>query len=275
MAEALLHPSSRRALDDFAKDLPQSLLLSGPVGIGLTGAMEYLAAKVRLKPQVVLPEKDEKVDLEKGTITIDIIRRLYDQTKTKSTEPRLIVIDYAERMAIPAQNAFLKLLEEPNASTYFILLTHQPSKLLPTIHSRVHGLELRPIDQKASEELLDTLGVTAVRKRVQLLFIASGLPAELTRLVGDESAFESRSQIVRDARTLLQATAYEKLKTIEAYRDKRPESLQLLLDAARLIEQNIQAGHGELVKKLEGVLESYDRISGNGVIRLWLARAVL
>ena len=49
---------------------------------------------------------------------------------------RLVVIDPAETMNVPAANALLKMLEEPGARTWFILVTHQPDALAPTVRSR-------------------------------------------------------------------------------------------------------------------------------------------
>jgi len=45
-----------------------------------------------------------------------------------------------------ASNALLKMLEEPPARTYFMLISHQPSGLLPTIRSRCRTLPLRTLD---------------------------------------------------------------------------------------------------------------------------------
>ena len=44
-----------------------------------------------------------------------------------------------------AANALLKTLEEPPADTTFLLISHRPGQLLPTIKSRCHNLALRPI----------------------------------------------------------------------------------------------------------------------------------
>jgi DNA polymerase III delta prime subunit len=199
MSKVFIHPATRAQLDILSRDIPQSLLFTGPEGVGLSASVKYLAGIIQATPIVVLPEKDEKVDVEKGVITIDIIRRLYGMTKTIETKTRLIVIDYAERMGIQAQNAFLKLLEEPGINTHFVLLTHSPSRLLPTIRSRMQAVNIRPITAEQSDELLDILGVKDSTKRSQLSFIASGLPALLTVLATDETQFESRAQIVRDA----------------------------------------------------------------------------
>ena len=234
MEKPLIHPASDTTLSLMLSDLPQSLLLTGPEGVGLTTIAKYIAGALDVLRIIVLPEKDEKIDLEKGTITVDIIRRLYDQTRTIETKKRIIIIDYAERMAIPAQNAFLKLLEEPGEGTHFILATHAPSKLLPTITSRTVPLELRPLTKTQTELFLDSLKVKDAARRTQLIYIADGLPAELYRLTADETYFAAAVQLVRDARELLQASTYAKLRLAPTYRDNRENTLKLITTALNI-----------------------------------------
>ncbi len=276
MPTKYFHQASQVVLDQLAKELPQSVLISGPDGIGLSSAVEYIANKLKVKPFIVLPERDEKIDLEKGTITVERIRGLYDYTRGKTTSKRLVVIDYAERMRQTAQNAFLKLLEEPSPNTHYILLTHAPQLLLSTIRSRVESHELRPITRQQSEALLDELEVKDQHKRAQLLFIAGGLPAELTRLATDEAYFEGRSEIVRDARDFLQSTPYKKLLLADKYREDRTKALVLLDDAAKLISHNLTPKDAyELALKIDSLLTAYQRIQQNGNVRLILADIVL
>jgi len=276
MPSVYIHPTTALQLDSLAADLPQSLLFTGPQGVGLTSIVKYLSDILKVKVITVLPEKDEKVDLEKGVITVDVIRRLYGTTKTIETGTRLIVIDYVERMGIQAQNAFLKLLEEPGVNTHFILLTHNASKLLPTIQSRVQTVEVKPITAEQSGQLLDELKVTDAQTRAQLLFIASGLPATLSTLAGDSDAFEKRAQIVRDARMYLQGTVYDRLKIALAYKDDRPKALLLLVDAMKQLQGSVAKGQGgDLVKKIGTLLKVHERIEANGNIRLQLASVVL
>jgi len=59
---------------------------------------------------------------------------------------RVVIVDDADLMNPNAANALLKMLEEPPARTYFMLLSHQPSGLLPTIRSRCRTLPLRTLD---------------------------------------------------------------------------------------------------------------------------------
>jgi len=272
MSNVYIHPKTQHQLDSFVADLPQSLLMTGPYGVGLKSTVTYIADALRITPIYILPEKNEKVDVEKGVITVDIIRRLYAMTKTVETGTRLIVIDYAERMGVQSQNAFLKLLEEPGMNTHFILLTHNVSKLLPTIRSRVQLIDVNPVTIEQSTALLEELKVTDAQKKAQLLFIAGGLPAALTVLALDEKAFESRAQIVRDARTYLQGSTYDRLKIALAYKDGRDAALILLTDAGKLLQGSVKNGQGsDVIRKIEAVLAVHERIEANGNIRLQLA----
>jgi DNA polymerase III delta prime subunit len=276
MPNVYIHPHTQQHLDLIARDLPQSMVFTGPDGIGLLSIVSYVADSAHTKPIYVLPEKDDKVDIEKGVITVDVIRRLYSMTKTIETGTRLIVIDYAERMGVQAQNAFLKLLEEPGVNTHFILLTHTISKLLPTIRSRVQITEVNPITLAQSEQLLDELQVANAQKRAQLLFIATGLPAQLTVLANDEKLFDTRAQVIRDARTYLQGTMYDRLKLSLQYKDDRAGALILLLDAMKLLQGSLKTGKNpEQVKKISVLLKAYERIEANGNVRLQLASVMV
>ena len=276
MKKPLINLASELTLSLLMKDLPQALLLTGPVGIGLGTIAKYITSTIGSVTLTVLPEKDEKVDIEKGVISVDSIRWLYVQTRSIQTGKLMIIIDYAERMGHQAQNAFLKLLEEPGDGVYFILATHAPSRLLPTIASRAQSLELRPISRKQTETFLDELGINGVKKRSQLLFMASGLPAELVRLSQDEAYFEARATIVRDARDLLQGTTYRKLLVANMYKDNREAALLLLTDASSILKRSISdKPQDSLIAQINDLLYAYQQIQANGNIRLCLARLVL
>jgi hypothetical protein len=276
MPNVYIQPHTKNRLDILVRDLPQSMVFTGPEGVGLTSVIGYVADLVKTTPIYILPEKDEKVDIEKGVITVDIIRRLYSMTKTIETGMRLIVIDYAQRMGVQAQNAFLKLLEEPGANTHFILLTDTVSKLLPTIRSRVQTIEINPITATQSDALLDELKITDKTRRSQLLFIATGLPAQLSLLATDDKAFEARAQIIRDARAYLQGSMYDRLKLALVYKDDRQGSVTLLLDAMKLLRDSLKNGiNPEQVKNIAVLLKTYERIETNGNVRLQLASVAL
>lgn len=277
MPELVLHPTSRSHLERAFSSSTQALLISGPAGIGLSTIIKHFASQNGSEVSAVLPEKDEEVDLDKGVIGVGQIRALYELVRTTPVGGRTIYIEYAERMGVPAQNAFLKLLEEPPEGTRFVLATHAPDVLLSTIRSRTRPVHIQKVSREQSEALLDSLSVRSAERRAQLLFIASGLPAELMRLVDDEGYFEARAKVVRDARQLVQGSAYERLLVAQSYKDDRPASLTLIEDGMKLVRQ-VMEKHGAVnaLTMLARLQTCHERITQMGNIRLQLyALAVL
>ena len=72
---------------------------------------------------------------------------------------RVAIVDAADELNVSAANALLKLLEEPPAGVTFLLISHQPSKLLPTIRSRCRELRLAPLPSTQMAEALALAGV--------------------------------------------------------------------------------------------------------------------
>ena len=72
------------------------------------------------------------------SIGIDMVRHIIELTSKRPYEGRhnVVILFEAHTLTVEAQNAFLKLLEEPPSSALFILVTEFPDKLLPTILSR-------------------------------------------------------------------------------------------------------------------------------------------
>jgi DNA polymerase III delta prime subunit len=272
----LLNLVTDTKLSRIMGNLPQSLLLTGPVGVGTSVVATYIGATVGDVTFTVLPEKDDKIDIDKGVISVDSIRRLYIQTRSIQTGKLVIIIDYAERMGHQAQNAFLKLLEEPGSGVHFILVTHTPSKLLPTVVSRTQQLEIQPVTPAQSLELLETLFITNEQKKAQLLFMADGLPAELTRLATDDDYFETSASIVRDARDLLQADVYQKILIAQRYKDDREKALRLVTTTSNLLRKSIsKKPQSSSIAQIDSLLYAYKQINANGNIRLCLARLVV
>jgi len=65
---------------------------------------------------------------------------------TPSLSPRrVVIIDAIDDLERAAANALLKNLEEPPAGTIFLLISHAPGRLLPTIRSRCRTLRFEPL----------------------------------------------------------------------------------------------------------------------------------
>ena len=74
--------------------------------------------------------------------SIEDIKGLIKETKVFHPKTRIYFLANFHLSSIPAQNSFLKLLEEPPSSVQFILSTNNKNRLLPTIISRVKTIKL-------------------------------------------------------------------------------------------------------------------------------------
>lgn len=275
LEELVIHPISRRTLSSLASNLPQSLLISGERGVGLYTLASALAG-THIAAELFPKDAKDNRDNEGGTITVEMIRRLYEQTRTKQTTDQVIIIDDADRMSHGAQSAFLKLLEEPGSRVRFILTSHQPEKLLTTIRSRLQQTVIQPITGEQTLTIIASLGITEQVKRIQLRYIAEGLPAELTRLTADEEQFSAWATVIGDARDFLQADAYKRSLIVQKYRSDRPAALRLLECAIKILRKTISVKPQQTtIAQLEQLLELRDRIAANQSIALQLMQFVL
>lgn len=94
------------------------------------------------------------------------IRQIRAMQKRLTTRPtlgsrRAIIIDPADDLEKPAANALLKSLEEPPRGTFFLLVTHRPTRLLPTIRSRCRVVRFPVLSDAEIAARLESVGVPA------------------------------------------------------------------------------------------------------------------
>lgn len=88
-------------------------------------------------------------DPEKKTVSVELIRKAKADIYVRPNEAdrKVYMIPRAQDMGPNAQNALLKVLEEPPAYGIFLLLTDNPEKLLPTVRSRCTELRLQALPE--------------------------------------------------------------------------------------------------------------------------------
>ena len=98
-------------------------------------------------------------------ITVEQVRRLTTFFGSTAGEGgwRVCIVDSADELKYPeGSNALLKMLEEPPPRSLFLLVSHAPGRLLPTIRSRCRRLALRPLGQgDVARAACTALGVDA------------------------------------------------------------------------------------------------------------------
>ena len=82
-----------------------------------------------------------------SVISVDAVRKALRLFTTTSVAGRyrVCIIDTAEDLNNSSANALLKLIEEPPPNSLFLIVSHAPQRLLPTIRSRCRKLHLRPL----------------------------------------------------------------------------------------------------------------------------------
>lgn len=270
----IFNAHTKQQLDALLRDMPHAMLLTGPAGSGLKTTAEYVAGAHTssiIEPTIA----DGDIDHTKGTVTVGRIRELYDQTHSKSITQQVYIIDDADAMSPGAQNAFLKLLEEPNSHVTFILTSHQPGKLLPTVLSRVEQLPIQPITREQSEQLLlpHKLPPATVQ---QLLFIATGRPAELTRLATDTNHRDNALHLMSAAKTFVSGPKLDRIRIAFDYAADRQKSLDLLRASIALVTFTLPAHPAKAtIDQSSRLAAAYDAIAANGNVKLHLASIVL
>jgi len=139
--------------------LPNSIIFSGQKGIGkntfvfdfvkeifkfsvnenqIMHHLNLIDNNIHTNIRYLSKDYDDKLKKEKTIITIEQIRKLNNflYETTFNDLPKFIIIDSADDLNINSSNSLLKILEEPKNKTYFFLISHQLSSLLPTIRSR-------------------------------------------------------------------------------------------------------------------------------------------
>lgn len=127
---------------------------------------------------------DEDKKRLKTVITVDEVRRMRNFLHMSAADGgrRAVIVDPADEMNTQAANALLKMLEEPPHGVVFLLVSHQPSGLLPTIRSRCREVRLTKLGPADLTEAVRAAGVDH-GDSAALAALAAGSVGEAIRLL--------------------------------------------------------------------------------------------
>jgi DNA polymerase-3 subunit delta' len=183
--------------------MPHALLLQGRMGIGKLDFAETLAGALLCERQtadghacgqcdscnwyaqgnhpdvrIVEPEDGGAGDEEESAevkptrksqiISVDQVRELAEFLGLSShrSSMRIVLLHPAEALNAASANALLKMLEEPPPGVLFILVTHQPQRLLPTIRSRCNKIDMPFPERAQAESWLAQQGIAQAAERL-------------------------------------------------------------------------------------------------------------
>jgi len=290
---AELPQASVRERLERARAEPMNLVVQGPPGVGKTAAVRALARATHENTDADLVEINvaDFFDRTKKEIREDprfapflagrssmakrdMINHVLKESAANAPVAgafKTVVLDNAEAIREDFQQALRRVMEQHHRTTQFVVVTRQPSKLLPPIRSRCFPV---PVRAPTTDEIIDVLATICDREGVDtdsdgLEFVASAAGGDLRRAI-----LSAQTTAVEHDEITMQ-TAYETLDRV-GFDDELREAL---LDAragdvrdARgtlddlLYEEGFDGG--TLLRELLAVARSSSEVDAHAVARL-------
>jgi len=155
--------------------------------------------------------------------------------KPSRSNVRVAIIDDAETLNIPAQNALLKTLEEPPGHAIIFMITSSEQALLDTVRSRLRPVRFGALPVPDLEAILADHGVADATRRAAASRLARGSAARALALAeGEEPAMSELLDALTRARTFDFASVQQVAEAHFRNRDEAAENFELI---ARLLEE--------------------------------------
>lgn len=269
MSEIIVSKQDLQHIDQIANKPPQALLIVADYGLDGKNVAKKIAKNsdiFHLKP---LPNKQ--------AISVEQIRELIIKLRTYAINRRTIIIDNADLMTESSQNALLKILEEPNKNTNFILIVANQKSLLDTIKSRCQTLTLHKTSLVQDRKLLEKYNLDPATNQ-QILFLAAGRPLLIQQLAKNPKKFAEYRQLATDAKQILTATQkYVALKSLVKYFTDRQKAL-LLTDIIINMIRFQALSHGmnhQFEEQISRTITVANALRSNANVKLSLTQLVL
>jgi DNA polymerase-3 subunit delta' len=233
----LLHDLTRSAAENFLNNPVHGVLIEGKDGSGKLTLGRYISSRLLSTQMPKLGNHAYYLELmpTKGIIPIGDIRGIqqFMRLKTIGTGSirRVLLVNQAEVMTKEAQNAFLKILEEPPTDTVIILTSANPQILLPTIRSRVQKIRVESLGHAEIQAYLLQDG----HKQADIdkaYYVAEGHIGLMQALLSDDN--HQLLSSIDAAKEILLLNSFERLARVDVL-SKQKDSLVGLLQALQLV----------------------------------------
>lgn len=219
---AVGHQELKAFLLRYLQGNPQAntLLFAGPPGSGKSFflkafAKDFLCTKnsgvacgkcpsCKSFSMGVIPDFKE-CNEQKNPIKIQQIRSLQQDALLHPvySNKKLIVLYGADNLTLEASNALLKMLEEPNLSTCFILETNMPDKILSTIRSRSVLFRFQPYSDRDMKSILESSSIEQDSTKINLIASLANGNAHRAFKLCNEDYFSKRIEYCSKFETIV------------------------------------------------------------------------
>lgn len=278
----LVHPRTSKQADNFLKKPSHALLILGQGGSGKLKLARSIAHRLlKLEDHDSLANYPFFIHVKKPPakqeISIDeirqIIRFLRLKTPGKYDIRRVILIDSAQFLSIEAQNAFLKMLEEPADDSVFLLTATSQLDVLPTIASRCQQIWAHPV---TLEQARGHYQSSHAPKKIDSAWRLSQGQSLLLDAILKDIKDHPLKKAVEQAKDFIEKDGYERLLFLDAASKDHLELENFLEALAKVltalhhsaVNKNNHKQAEKLRRDRQRVLEAVKRLDNNANTRL-------
>ena len=207
-----------------------------------------LSAASSNNPDIIFVSPEEN----KKSITVDRARAIRTEAyiKPHAANKKVYILELAERMTEPVQNALLKILEEPPEAVIFIIITTSRTELLPTIISRCVCLSLTAPDfETAKIAVKEILSSDYDEQKIDEAVKASenNIGAALS-LLGSKSENKAKVAAEEFIRLIFSGSGYELLRLFIPFEKDRVGTDLFFEQLKTEISHNLKKDYGRIAR---------------------------
>jgi DNA polymerase-3 subunit delta' len=260
MSDLLIHKVTKQQIEILQQRPSHAILLIGANGSGKTALAQYLAEAILALSagsfttygygKIIGPADGKAIGVE---AVRDLEHFLSLKVPGTKSYDRCVIIEHSHKLTLEAQNALLKMLEEPPEGTILILTAPHERALLPTIRSRTQVVGVKTPPKSDLVSYFQAQGHDS-KTINQAYAMSGGLPGLMHALLTE--AEHPLLVAVEQARDLLQQSPFERLVSVDRLSKDKVLAADVLFLLQQMARISLQTASGPAAKKWQNVLKA-------------------